>query len=128
MGSFFILYFLRDLAQTDMENRRLVAGIISGALLGVLCIIGAGIRLGFSGNAVLLAGMWYNRVVMGAFIGLAGNIRIIKGKANVVVRGIILGALIGFAFFLSTGFRDPVGFGVALVYGLIIDIVATKFG
>ena len=62
-----------------MEKKRLIAGVVSGALLGVLCIIGGGIRLGFSGNTILLAGMWYNRLVMGAFIGLAGNIRIIEG-------------------------------------------------
>lgn len=110
-----------------MEKKRLIAGIITGALLGVLCIIGGGIRLGFSGNSMLLAGMWYNRLVMGAFIGLAGNIHIVKGKANVVVRGLSLGALIGFAFLLSTGFRDPIGFGAAIVYGLIIDMVATKW-
>ena len=62
-----------------MEKKRLIAGVVSGALLGVLCIIGGGIRLGFSRNTILLAGMWYNRLVMGAFIGLAGNIRIIEG-------------------------------------------------
>ena len=84
-----------------MEKKRLIAGIVTGALLGVLCIIGGGIRLGFSGNSMLLAGMWYNRLVMGA--------------------------LIGFAFLLSTGFRDPVGLAAAMVYGLIIDIVSTKW-
>lgn len=109
------------------DIRRFLSGTISGALLGVFCIAGAGIRLGFSGHSLLLAGMWYNRLVMGACIGLAGNIHIIRGKANTYVRGSLIGLAVGFAFFISTGFYDPAGFAVSAVYGLIIDITATAF-
>jgi hypothetical protein len=117
-----------------MNWKRLGIAVLAGALLGVLCIIGVGGRIpgGYLPNIVFLIGMWYNRVIMGMLIGLADEIVIIKGEgksiANAVVRGLIFGVLVSSAIFLSTEFRDLPSFFAGVAYGLIIDIIATRFG
>ncbi len=106
-----------------MVNQRLKNSILTGALLGVFCIIGVGYRQGYSGNGVYLFAMWYNRIIMGMMIGLAGNWL----KDRFVIRGLILGTLVTTAFFLSTGFKDVYGFLAGIAYGVIIDFIATKY-
>jgi len=100
---------------------------MTGAILGILCIIGVGTSIGFSGNLVYLIGMWYNRVIMGLVIGFAGSWQFFKGKNNPLARGFVLGFVISLALFLSTELRDPVGFGAGIIYGIIIDYVASKY-
>ncbi len=104
-------------------EKKLRVSIISGALLGIICIIGGSIRMGFSGNELYLFALWYNRVIMGILIGLtkmgSGNKALIKGGA--------LGLLVSLAFFLSTGMNDLVSFLAGIVYGVIIVAVARKY-
>ena len=109
------------------NKKRIVLGLLSGAILGILCIIGVGIRVGFSGNLVYLIGMWYNRVIMGLVIGLSGEILIIENKLkqNSILRGALFGFVVTSAIFLSTSFRDIPSFLVGVVYGIIIDYVST---
>ncbi|MBS3811463.1 MAG: hypothetical protein KGY44_06340 [Halanaerobiales bacterium] len=106
-----------------MVNQRIKKSVLTGAVLGVFCIIGVGYRQGYSGNGLYLFAMWFNRIIMGMMIGLAGNW--LKGKF--VTRGLILGTLVTAAFFLSTGFRDVPGFLAGIAYGVIIDYIATKY-
>jgi hypothetical protein len=97
-----------------------------GALLGVLCIVGVGARVGFAGNAGFLFSIWYNRLLMGLLIGLAGEVTLLQArKANIVVRGLLLGTLVTLASSLSTDFRDLPSFFAGIVYGPIIDAVAS---
>ncbi len=110
-----------------MDKKRLVSATVSGAVLGVLCIVGVGFRQGYSGNMVFLLATWYNRVVMGFLIGLAGDIQILDSKYNRYFRGLFLGIFVSAAVFLSTGFRDPPSMAAGMVYGIIIDVVATRF-
>ena len=104
-------------------NKKLMVSIISGSLLGVICIIGGGIRMGFSGNGLYLFALWYNRLIMGILIGLT--------KMNSGISGLVKGGLLGFvvslAFFLSTGMSDLVSFLAGIVYGVIIVAVARKY-
>lgn len=109
-----------------MKNRNVLA-IIAGAILGVFCIIGVGLRLGFSGNELFIAATWFNRLLMGVVIGLAGGVTLIKGKYNFLARGFLLGLLVSFSLFIATDFMDTTGFVAGIVYGIIIDFVATKF-
>jgi hypothetical protein len=41
-------------------------------------------------------------------------------------RGALLGLLVSFAFYSSTGFEDIVGFIAGIVYGVIIEYAALK--
>ena len=106
-----------------MFTRRMLVCIVTGALLGVICIIGAQLRSGFERDAVYLFSFWFNRVLMGLVIGLAWN------KLNTlqaIGRGAILGLLVSFAFYSSTGFEDAIGFIAGIVYGVIIEYAALR--
>ena len=92
--------------------KRIVIGVITGAILGIICIVGVGSRLGFDNNEIYLIGMWYNRVVMGAIVGLSGEIMLIEdnNNYNAILRGTIFGTIITSAIFFSTSFRDVPSF------------------
>ena len=112
---------------TGFNGKRLKIALVCGALLGILCIFGVGLRLGFGGNEIFILANWYNRVVMGLVIGLAGGITVIKSKFNPVLRGLVLGLMVSLALFLSSELRDPLGFMAGIGYGLIIDYLASKY-
>lgn len=113
-----------------LGSKRLIVSVMTGALLGILCIIGVGYRLGYAGNGLFLFAVWYNRVIMGIMIGLAGGLNIMRPaqmKLNPYVRGAVLGLLVSFAFYVSTNFIDMPGFFAGIVYGVIIDVIASRF-
>ncbi len=103
---------------------RIKVSIITGAALGVVCIIGAMLRMGFLPLHFLFA-FWYNRVLMGVVVGLAPGG---QGTARSLLRGAVIGLLVSFAFYSSTGFVDTTGFAAGIIYGVIIEYVAMTFG
>lgn len=105
-----------------MLNKRLKFSITTGALLGVICIIGGAIRMGYSGNQLYLFALWYNRLLMGLLIGL---VKVEAGIKNLIT-GAFLGLLVSLAFYLSTGLNDHISFLAGIVYGIIIAAVAVK--
>jgi hypothetical protein len=108
-----------------MFTRRMLICIITGALLGVVCIIGAQLRSGFERDAVYLLSFWFNRLLMGIVIGLTqSNLNTMQA----IARGAILGLLVSFAFYSSTGFADIIGFIAGIVYGIIIEYAALRLG
>ncbi len=109
-----------------MKNKRLLIAIITGAVLGIFCIIGVSARLGFAGNELFIFSTWLNRVVMGMVIGLICS-GMKKSSPFVLLRGAFLGLVISGSFYLATDFRDTLGFFAGIVYGMIIDYVATKY-
>jgi hypothetical protein len=108
-------------------KKRIILAVSTGAVLGIFCIIGAGYRFGFSGNELFLFATWFNRLVMGIVVGLAGSLIFIRSPHNFFIRGALLGLIISFSFYVSTGFRDATGFIAGIFYGIIIDYIATKF-
>lgn len=112
----------------EVVKKRLTISVISGAILGLLCIIGGSIRAGgLEGNGLYLFAMWYNRVIMGLIIGFAGGWRIVDGPMNRYIRGALLGFLVSAAFFLSSGMQDIVALLAGIVYGLIIEYAARRY-
>ena len=110
-------------------KRRLIVSLVSGALLGVICIIGGSVRAGgLAGNELYLGAMWYNRVIIGLTVGLAADLTIVSGAANRYLRGALLGLVVSLAFFLSSGLQDLVAFGAGIIYGVIIEYVAHRWG
>ena len=100
-----------------VEFKRIGIAVLTGSILGILCIIGASTRFGgFAGNELFLFSMWYNRFLMGLIIGLAANLKIVDRQGNVYIRGLLLGFVVSSAFFLSTGFRDFPGFFAGIIY------------
>jgi hypothetical protein len=108
-------------------TKRLKLAVLLGGILGVFCIIGGASRLGWQGNQLMLFALWYNRLVMGFMIGLAGNWILIPGKWNWVFRGGGLGLLVSAAYFFSSGVSDWVSFLAGIVYGLIIEAVVRRY-
>lgn len=109
-----------------MFNRqRMLTALIIAGILGVFCIIGVGYRLGYAGNELFLFATWYNRILMGLVIGLAGNINIVANKYNPYIRGLLLGLIVSLAHYFSSDLADIVGFIAGVLYGLIIDVFAS---
>ncbi len=109
-------------------KKRLMISVGAGAVLGVFCIIGGSVRAGgLAGNELYVLAMWYNRVIIGLVIGLAGQWQLMSGPWNRYIRGGLLGFLVSAAFFLSTELQDGIAFFAGIVYGLIIEYVAQRY-
>jgi len=100
-------------------KRRMKESLIGGALLGIICVIGASVRSGFTASPIFVFSLWYNRVVIGMIVGAPW---IEKEKIKVILRGAIIGMLVSFAFYSSTGFKDPISFLAGILYGIILEI------
>ena len=106
-----------------LVTRRMKASVLTGAALGVVCIIGALIRSGGVSGAVFLVALWYNRLLMGMVIGLMEDI---KETPRMILRGAVTGLIVSFAFYSADGFGDAVSFLAGIVYGVIIELAARK--
>ncbi|MBY8999468.1 MAG: hypothetical protein KGD64_00995 [Candidatus Heimdallarchaeota archaeon] len=116
-----------------INYKRLIISTITGALLGIICIIGVGSRLfagDYLGNIVYLLGIWMSRLVLGVTIGFVGEFVIVPGISwkkwiNVSIRGIFFGLLFSTTVLLIDPYFNFMTFGAGITYGLIIDLVAT---
>ncbi|MDW7669300.1 MAG: hypothetical protein SCJ93_10785 [Bacillota bacterium] len=107
-----------------MNKKRMMISLITGAILGVFCIIGASIRSGGEASTYILFALWYNRIIMGLVIGLAPKS---KEITYILIRGAGLGLVVSFAYFATTGFVDVVSFIAGIGYGVIIEYTAYRF-
>lgn len=104
-------------------KKRMIKGLVGGALLGIVCVIGANIRSGFTSDISFVFALWYNRVIIGLVIGAPWPI-LTRNKE--LLRGGILGLLVSFAFYASTNFQDPISFIAGIVYGVILEAFISK--
>lgn len=98
--------------------------LITGAILGIFCVIGANVRYGGELSNIYVFAFWFNRLLMGFVFGLLVTTLPLKLK---LVRGLTVGLLVSFAFYSATMFLDVTGFIAGGVYGIIIEYVAHKF-
>ena len=116
-----------------MNGKRIVLALIVAAFCGAFCAYGT-ISAQIPGlviTAALLASIFYERLLIGLVIGLADSVVFVKKHRmlNAVLRGAFFGAVVSFSMAvqnLSTGGTVLIGFGI--VYGIVIDTIATKFG
>lgn len=104
-------------------KKRIVSGLIIGALLGLICIGGAYLRNPNFDDSVYLFSLWYNRVLMGLVIALLGRTKTYKFA---VIRGLILGGLVSYAFYVTTSHQDLISFLAGFLYGVIIELSLYK--
>lgn len=97
---------------------RMKRAIIGGALLGLVCVVGAYIRSGYTALPVFVFSLWYNRVIIGLAVGAPW---VMTTRSKALLRGAVLGLLVSFAFYSSTGFKDPVSFVAGVLYGVILE-------
>jgi hypothetical protein len=107
-------------------NKRAVIGLLSGAVLGIFCILGINFRIGDRVTGMFLFATWLNRVVIGMMIGFYSPVS--TKIAHTAIRGGLLGLIISFSLYVATDFLDPLGFIAGIFYGVIIDIICTKYG
>lgn len=99
-------------------TKRLKHALVLGGILGIACVIGAYVRSGGEADPNFVFSLWYNRVIIGLVIGAPWPM---KSRLPSLVRGGILGLLVSFAFFATSGFQDPISFIAGIVYGVIIE-------
>jgi len=107
----------------SVQSKRMKEALIGGALLGIICVVGAYIRSGSSASPAFVFSLWYNRVIIGLAVGAPWN-AISRSKA--LLRGALLGLLISFAFYSSTGFQDHISFVAGVLYGVILEAWLSK--
>ncbi|QMS84605.1 hypothetical protein [Candidatus Xianfuyuplasma coldseepsis] len=103
-----------------MNKKRILIGAITGAILGVFCIVGANVRFGGTLSNSFLFWFWFNRLLMGVVFGLIPACTILW---RIPIRGVIIGLLISLIFYSTSGFVDLTGFLVGGLYGIIIEFV-----
>lgn len=107
-----------------MISKRMITTLITGAILGIFCVIGANLRFGGELSSLYIFAFWFNRLLMGFVFGLFISDKNWKTR---LLRGVLVGLFVSFAFYSATEFKDFTGFLVGGVYGVIIEFVAYKF-
>ena len=118
-----------------INYKRLIISTVTGALLGIICVVGVGSRIfggDYLGNIVYLLGIWMSRLVLGVSIGFVEDFVILLGIGwkkwvNVSIRGIFFGLLFSTTVLLLDPYFSYTTFGAGIAYGLITDLVATFF-
>lgn len=113
-----------------MNTKRLIVGIVMGMILGIFCILGVSQRIPtyVFNDVSYLAAAWYNRVIMGIIIGLAGDLELIKGSktTNSILRGAIIGAIVSLEFGLFGQTLEILFVFAGVMFGVINDFITTK--
>ncbi len=99
-------------------TKRLKLALLGGAVLGIVCVVGAYLRSGGTASPTFIFALWFNRVIIGLVIGAPWPA---TSRNKSLIRGAILGLLVSFAFYSSTGFKDPISFIAGVVYGVILE-------
>ncbi|MFW6006788.1 MAG: hypothetical protein ACOC4G_04380 [Bacillota bacterium] len=106
-----------------MISNRMKRGVLTGIILAIICVFGVILRTGYQGKVNYLLALFYNRLLMGIVISLVAT----RKGIIVLIRGAVLGFLISLAFYLSTGYQDIIVLLAGIIYGIIIDAVASKY-
>jgi uncharacterized membrane protein len=102
----------------EVMNKRLKEALIGGALLGIICVVGAYVRSGSTASPGFVFSLWYNRVIIGLAVGAPWKA---TTRSKSLLRGALLGLVVSFAFYSSTGFQDHISFVAGIVYGAILE-------
>lgn len=113
-----------------MHGKRFLIATLIGAMAGAFCAYGTKMssdagELGFVATTGIIGSVFYNRLLIGMFIGLLG-----RCKPHPIIRGAIAGIIISFAIGITPLLDgEPMGavvlVGAGMVYGIIIDLIAT---
>ena len=99
-------------------SKRLKTALIGGALLGIICVVGAYLRSGGTASATSIFALWFNRVIIGLAVGAPWDT---TSRNKSLLRGAIVGLMVSFAYYSSTGFQDHISFIAGVVYGVILE-------
>ena len=112
-----------------MNPKRVLIATVVGALCGVFCAWGTSQikEPSFPVTAGVLVSVFYNRLLIGFFVGLADNV-----KLHSVIRGALIGIIITMAMSIIPIIDGQVTGGImflipGIIYGILADVIATKF-
>lgn len=116
-----------------MNSRRTAIAMLVGAASGLFCAYGTAM-VQIPGVVVTfwtLVAIFYNRLLLGFVVGIADGVALLRGKLrNAALRGALLGIAVSLGIVLwsepTASSLTPVALGA--VYGLVADVLATKFG
>jgi hypothetical protein len=111
-----------------MNIKRVGIALIVAALFGILCAYGTSTLEieGFEITLPYLLKIFYARLLIGFFVGIADNITPLQGKyTNAVLRGAVFGVLTTIVIAFYGGGEIFIAFGI--IYGIVTDVVATRF-
>ena len=104
-------------------SKRLKLALVGGAVLGIVCVVGAYLRSGGTASPTFIFALWFNRVIIGLVIGAPWDT---TNRNKSLFRGAVIGLLVSFAFYSSTGFQDHISFITGLVYGVILEAFLSR--
>jgi len=113
-----------------MNAKRFLIATFIGALAGVFCAYGTQMsaesgELDFEATRGIIGSVFYNRLLIGMFIGLLGSCKI-----HPILRGAIAGVVVSLGLGITPLLDGkPSGaiviLGAGLVYGVIIDLISS---
>ena len=106
-----------------MNKDRFKRALPGAIIFGILCVISYIIRFGYRDNFNYLLALFYNRLL----IGIVLSFLVTKKGIIVLIRGTILGLLIGLGLYIATEFQDLMAVIGGGVTGIIVDAVASKY-
>lgn len=111
-----------------MNIKRLFIAIIVSAIFGFFCAYGTSTVdiEGFEITFPYLLTIFYARLLIGFFVGIGDNINILKNKyQNSAIRGAIFGLIASIVIAFYGG--GEVFIAAGIIYGIITDLIATRF-
>lgn len=106
-----------------INTRRIKISLALGVIAGVICLYGTMTSIPGVLTIPILATIFYDRILLGFVVGIADGFKI-----NPLIRGAIIGAVVSLLIAIPSGITGgALLVGAGVVYGIFIDLVATKF-
>ena len=94
-----------------------------GVVAGAICLYGTMTSIPGMLTWPILATIFYDRVLLGFVVGIAYGLRM-----HPLIRGAVIGAVVSLLIAIPSGITGgALLMGAGVVYGIIVDLVATKF-
>jgi hypothetical protein len=111
-----------------MNKKRFVISLIVAGLFGVFCAYGTStVEIeGFDITLPYLFTIFYARLLIGFFVGIADHIKILKHiYQNAALRGALFGLIASIVIAFYGGGEILISAGI--IYGILTDLIATRF-
>jgi hypothetical protein len=107
----------------NINTRRIKISVALGVVAGAICLYGTMTNIPGVLTLPILATIFYDRVLLGFVVGIGYGLKI-----HPLIRGAIIGAVVSLLIAIPSGITGgALLMGAGVVYGLVIDLVATKF-
>jgi hypothetical protein len=106
-----------------INTRRIKISMALGGVAGAICLYGTLASIPGVLTLPILATIFYDRVLLGFVVGIAYGLKI-----HPLIRGAIIGAVVSLIVAIPSGIIGGAFLmGAGVVYGIVTDLVATKF-